>query len=289
MTTLTLAATGLDSVVLSDVAVVRTIEVATGEVRAVAEDAPDADGEIDTSQLHKGGTVTIGLRLTSGEPFVTQLRRIKAFTNGRLRPTLTVDYGDGAPLLATLSRGTVTTTTGRPTHQDAVVQFAIPSGILESAELHEEAIVPGAGTADGLEFTTTLEFGPTIEFPLVDPPGTAEVVNAGDRDAYPVIRAFGPFGVEGDAGDETTIGNETTGLSLVFAGMAIAAGDYLEIDFRAKTILVNGDSAQSRYGYLVFPDSRWWTLQPGTNEVSFGPDTFTGNANAILYYRSAYS
>lgn len=287
MTVLTLSADGLDPLTLADIASVRSFEWASGALRTVSEEAPDADGEIDTSLLHAAGSITIGLRITSS--FESRLRRLRSFTHGRLRPTLTIDWEDGESdqMIATLSQGVVTAPVGRPTHRDAVVQFQVPAGVLESADLHEEVIHPGAGATDGVEFGTTVEFGPTVEFPSVDPPGTIEVTNAGDRDAYPVIRAYGPFGAGG--ADETTIGNETTGDSLLFTGLAIAAGDYLEVDFRAKKILVNGLAAQSRYQYLTFPDSTWWTLRPGVNEVSFRPDTFSGNSQAVVLWRDAYS
>lgn len=288
MTTLTLAATGLADLTLGTLGAIRSVEWAPGDVRAVEDDAPGANGVIDTSEFHGAGSVTIGMRLHVS-PFETSLRLLRAFTHGRLRPTLTITADDSSEKMMTLSRGVVTTTQGRPTHQDVVVQFSVPSGILESAVLHQETIVPGAGATSGLEFGTTLEFGPTLEFGLVDPPGTQVLVNAGDRDAYPIVRLFGPFGVEGNAADETELLNVTSGKSLVFAGMAIAEGDYLDIDFRAKTILVNGLSVQSRYDRLAFPTSSWWTLRPGTNEVAFRPDTFSGNSQSLVLWRDAYS
>lgn len=261
-------------------------------VRTVSSPAPDADGEIDTSELSGARVVTLGLRVRpDGASRWATTQALKAYLNPRLRPTLFVEF-DGSPeLMLTLRASNLTdrwvpSTNGK---YDLVAQWVCPSGIIESAELHSGIIRPGAGGVDGIEFASTIEFGPTVEFPFVEPIGTSLVTNEGDRNAYPVIRAFGPFGDEGNASDETEIGNVTTGKTLVFAGLGISAGDYLEIDFRNRTILVNSLATQSRYQYLTFPDSSWWSLAPGVNEVSFRPDTFSGNAQAVVYWRDAYS
>lgn len=289
MTVLTLAAAGLDPLVIGDIGRVRVLEWSPGPVREVSEEAPDADGEIDTSQFHGAGSLTIGVRLLPDpvSSFDERLQLLKAFAHGRLRPTLTIDTEAGdAVRFATLTRGMVTSPVGRPTHRDAVLQFRVPTGVLESAELHSETITPGAGATAGIEFDG-IEFD-GVEFPLVDPPGTTVLVNAGDRDAYPVVRLFGPFGDEGVGSDKTKVLNVTSARSLVFVGMEIAAGDYVEVDFRRKTIRLNGDGV-SKYEYLSFPDSSWWTLTPGSNEVAFRPDTFSGNAQMQVFWRDAFS
>ena len=279
MSTLTLSATGLDPLTLSSPFVRRSFEWVSGSHRVVSEEAPGADGEIDTSQLHAAGSVTIGLRLLPTAPFETSLRQLRAFTNGRLRPTLSIVADDESEKIATLSRGTVTTAQERPTHQDAVIQFAVPSGILESAELHEASANASGDTVDGFEFD--IEFD--LEFPAASPQGSVEVVNAGDRDAYPVLRLFGPWS------GESSIINDTYDERLVFDNLSVTAGNYLEIDTRAKTILLNGDSTQTRYQYLVFPDSTWFTLRPGTQRIRFVPTTFTAPAQALILWRDAWS
>lgn len=261
-------------------------------VRAVTQNAPDADGEIDTTQYSGARVVTLGL---SVQPTVASrwalTQQVKAYLNPRLRPRMVVTFPDAPELMLTLRGSNLADrwVPQRGARFDITAQWVCPSGLIESYELRSETIYPGAGGVDGIEFGTTIEFGPTVEFPFVEPPGTTIITNAGDRNAFPVIRAFGPFGDEGNPADETEIGNVTTGKTLVFAGLGISAGDYLEIDFRHKTILVNSLATQSRYQYLTFPDSSWWTLAPGENEVSFRPDTFSGNAQMTVFWRDAYS
>lgn len=292
---LRLEATGLPTLDLASPAFkAAELDLGFPLVRTVSASAPDTDGEIDTTELSGARVVTLGLSVSPTAAGVSRwalTQQVKAYLNPRLRPRLYVTFPDAPELMLTLRGANLGDrwVPQRGARFDITAQWVCPSGLIESAELHTATILPGAGGVDGIEFGPTVEFGTTVEFPFIEPPGTVQIENAGDRDAFPVVRAFGPFGIEGSAADETEIGNVTTGKTLVLAGLGISVGDYLEIDFRRKTILVNSLADQSRYQYLTFPDSAWWTLAPGVNEVSFRPNTFSGNANAVVYWRDAYS
>jgi phage-related protein len=137
------------------------------------------------------------------------------------------------------------------------------------------AVAAGAavGRAYSLTFSRTYPASPVL--------GSGSFVNAGDDDAYPLIRIYGPV-------TEPVLDNNTQGKSLTFAGLTLSATEYLEIDTRAKTILLNGDTANSRYDKLVFPTSDWWWLSPGINLIRFHPATFTdGVTLAELTWRDA--
>jgi hypothetical protein len=274
----------------------KTLDTGFPVVREVVEDAVDADGTIDTTMFSGARNVTLGLQISPSVTAETRwqlTQRVKAFLNPRLRPQMFVQYSDLDPeLVMTLRPANLQDALmpQRTQRFDVVAQWVCPTGILESAVQHSETITPGAGSSPaGVEFDD-IEFD-GVEFPLVDPPGVSEVLNAGDRDAYPIVRLYGPFGDEGNASDETTIENLTTGRSLVFAGMGVAEGDYVEIDLRRKTAYLNGveSSSNSRLKYRVFPDSQWWTLPSGTSQIAFRPDTFSGNAQAHVLWRDAHS
>lgn len=288
MTALTLSHPSIGDRVIGGTGITRKLfDWSSGALRPVVTPAPDQSGSIDTTTLHGEGSVTIGLRvdLRAGE-LEQVVRSFRRYTAAALRPTLTVDYEDGSdPLIVTLSQGTVTAPIQQATHRDVVLRFVAPYGIMESETVHSAVVRPGAGEGDGLEFADELEFGTTIEFPYVEPPGATVITQEGDRHAYPVVRAFGPFG--GPA-ISTVIGNLTTGKTLTFSGVDIAEGDYLEINLRTKTITVNGVAEQSRYQFLSFPASSWWTLAPGDNEIAFRPDVWSGNAQMHVLWRHAY-
>ena len=72
--------------------------------------------------------------------------------------------------------------------------------------------------------------------------------------------------------------NQTTGERLVFTGLTLLAGDWLEIDCRERTIRLNGLPAQSRYSLLDFPASSFLRLLPGVNTVRYYPVSFGDGA-----------
>ena len=282
MTILTLSAGSAEQpLTIAEGYVVRRYEFQGGAPRGVATLAPNADGSIDTSSYAGAGAITIALRLPrSVTPFTSRWTAVKAFTHPRLRPTLTVDYEDGTPVVqATLSQGTATGGIEAPTHRDLVAQFVVPSGVLESAALHTSSVnASGDGTAG-----RTYDLVHDRTYPTTTPSGEVLVMNAGDRDAYPLLRLYGPWsGV-------TRIENRLTDQALVFDGESVTAGDFLEIDTRERTILLNGDPANNRYHRLSFPASAWWTLRPGAQRIRFVPTTFTVPANARIIWRDAYS
>lgn len=105
--------------------------------------------------------------------------------------------------------------------------------------------------------------------------GTLLVTNLGNIPSRPVLRVLGP---------STTprIENITAGRFLA-ANVAVAAGDYLEFDLDAHTVMLNGTA--SRYGSLI-SGSSWWELAPGDNSIKFTSADSVGTLQ--LTYRSAW-
>jgi hypothetical protein len=290
---LTLQADGLDDLVLGEAGDpygLKVVDLGAPAVRESLEEWPGADGEIDSTVFEGGRTITAVVQLL---PWTfAKEKHLKAFTRSRLRPTMTIELDDGTLLQATV-RGLPFSSELTVEWQAAglrlfPVQWRVASGVLESAELHKQTILAGTPDADGLEFGSTLEFGPTLEFPDVAAPGTGPVTNAGDRPATAVLRAYGPFGGSLST-DNVTIGNQTTGKYLVFAGLQVLAGEFVEIDLRAKTILLNADPTQSLYDKRDPALSDWWVLEPGVNVLVFQPETYSGAAQMHVLWRDAYS
>lgn len=94
------------------------------------------------------------------------------------------------------------------------------------------------------------------------------VNNFGNANASPVIKIQGP-------GDSFTLTNSTTGESLVITAN-IASFQFLEIDFKNHTILIDGEIDD--YESLDFENSDWWSLAPGTNVIKLivGTGSTTG-------------
>lgn len=104
--------------------------------------------------------------------------------------------------------------------------------------------------------------------------------NAGNLLTYPIAR------VTAGVGGLTafTVRNETTG-ELISIVLTMNEADYVEIDFDQKTILLNGSA--SRIDTRQLPESTWWGLLPGDNEITF---TTSGGAagTLLLSFRSAW-
>ena len=272
--------------------IVESFELGHPEYAEVEEGATDADGTINTTELIRARDVIVSGVLSEGTSQLWAMKdRLAAFQSPKRRVDLVVHEHPDAPVKVLRScvgvqfpRGVV----GRDWDSFQAV-FRAPFGILESAELHEASAFPsGEGAELGRDYD--LSFDRT--YPTSPVLGSRTVVNAGTIDAYPVFRIFGPVGAAPGADpqgpDTTTIRNLTTGKNLVFEDLVVAAGDYCEVDTRRKTIRINGLPEQSRYDRLKFPDSRWWTLVPGENELRFSPETSSGVAELRILWRSAW-
>lgn len=108
--------------------------------------------------------------------------------------------------------------------------------------------------------------------------GVISASNAGSLTTYPQATIQGPC-------TNPVIWNDTLGLYVKFA-ITLASSDQLAIDFRQKTVVLNGTA--SRRSSLV-PGSTWWGLPPiSTSQIRFTADSASG-ASLGLAWRSAWS
>lgn len=105
--------------------------------------------------------------------------------------------------------------------------------------------------------------------------GTILVTNVGNFASRPILRVNGPS-------NTPRIENITAGQFLA-ANLAVAAGEYLEFDLDAHTVMLNGTA--SRYGSLV-AGSSWWEIAPGANSIRFTSADSAGTLD--VHFRSAW-
>lgn len=281
---------GLDTLLIDDSIGIyaQALDLGDAVTRVVAIDAPDADGTIDTTTFVGARNVTLSVILYPDVDLWDLRHRLRAFTAPRLRPIMYVQLAVGAPEQRIQLRrsqysdiigdGPRAATQRDPEAAVITVQWVAPLGILESTDLHVVNIYASGGATAGRTYSLTF----SRTYPASAAIGSGIAHNSGNVDAYPLIRLYGPL-------TEPVIDNDTQGKSLTFVGLTIAAGDFLEIDTRAKTILLNGDPANSRYDKLSYPASEWWTLSPGDNSIRFHPATYTeATTVAELSWRDAY-
>lgn len=276
--TLRLERDGLDPYDLDDddQVVVTGYELTPPEVRAVLEARPGADGETDRSRFFAGRAFTITGAVFDGDRSQQQIiDRLSAFCHPSARPYMVWSVDDGTLRRIALR---VTDPPSAPVGDSTVRPFAVawrcPS-FAEAADPTVSVIAPQVAAA-GFSFP--------FSFPLVFPAGGGGAVtvdNAGNMPADWVARVFGPC-------DDPIITNQTTGETVGFNGLTIAAGDYVEIDSTAHTVYVNGLAAASRYHLLELSTLSWFRIQPGANSIGFSATSPGAVSKAEITFRSCY-
>lgn len=107
--------------------------------------------------------------------------------------------------------------------------------------------------------------------------GSYLVTNTGNFPAFPTGRITGPV-------SNPRLENITAGQVLQF-NIALADGDYLDLDWAERTVLLNGTA--SRY-YTLTANSAWWPIAPGQNEVRYIANTFQPGSTTVLWWRAAW-
>jgi Siphovirus-type tail component, C-terminal domain len=100
--------------------------------------------------------------------------------------------------------------------------------------------------------------------------------NAGNFRAFPQVRLNGPL-----TNPTLTLRLGTVQFAW-FMTYAIAAGDYVDVDFRYRTVL--SSSAANLYNATV--GSTWWNLRPDENVITLTATSGTGNA--VVSWKNAY-
>lgn len=142
--------------------------------------------------------------------------------------------------------------------------------IYANTESEGSATLPTSG--GGMTFPET----PPITFGTVSTGGTITAVNNGSFDTDPTFRIDGPA-------TDPRIESLTAG-KIIAVNITLATGEYLLIDTKSRTVLLGGTT--SRYSFLD-STSRWFSLAPGSNEITFRASTATA-ATLSMRWRSAW-
>jgi hypothetical protein len=108
--------------------------------------------------------------------------------------------------------------------------------------------------------------------------GQQYVVNDGDAEAWPWFRILGPI-------TNPVLLNSTTGERVTLT-YALAANTFLDVHPKAGRILLGGTADRGQA--LDFPNSFWWKLQPGTNDVRLLASGFSGGAAVTINWRHTW-
>ena len=148
------------------------------------------------------------------------------------------------------------------------IGFEAPDPRISGAEQNSESITLATFTG-GATFNATfnLSFGTGSS-------GTVVLNNAGNFNANPVVRFNGPL-------TDPKLTNSTAGSYVELAGLTLASGEYVDVDFRERSILKGGST--SVYNTLT-NTSTWWTLAPGDNNLVFSAASSASTTCTVTYY-----
>jgi hypothetical protein len=104
--------------------------------------------------------------------------------------------------------------------------------------------------------------------------GVAQVSNQGNFSALPVWTVQGPV-------TSPRLEHVTSARTVTLSGLTLAAGEFVVVDFAARTVLLMGTASR----YHTFTGD-WWVLDPGVNEIRYA--AAAGAGSATLSYRHAW-
>jgi hypothetical protein len=163
-------------------------------------------------------------------------------------------------------------------------QWECPDPIAKGTTTNEVDIPPFTGSSAGRVYPRS--------YPRVYPvgfggSGQAFVTTAGTFNAWPLIRIFGPI----NNPVLTWLDPITTlpiGPQIAFTGLNILAGHYIEIDTKARTVVLDSDPNANRYSFVDFPNTIWGPLKAGSNLLKLSCAAASAPALAQVFWADAF-
>lgn len=248
--------------------------------RPVVRSRALTDGVIDTTTYVGNRAVTVALRLDNtgcgGHATQDLLDAVTPYLSPRRRPRVvwSVDKTPSSPLhVRSLEvRGVdAPFTVDAPKALTLVCQWVATESFSRALdETCAVANITGAGELGrpyDLTFDRAYPFSPPFGVTQFTPNGNAPMTWTGT--------------VTSEVTDPELLINGTL---ITFTGLTLAAGQTLDIDTGARTMLRNNDPADSVYALSNFQDWAWddLLLQPGLNEIRLEAASYVGNPSFTL-------
>lgn len=256
--------------------------------RVVANDLPGQDGSDDQTAYFSARTVVITGSLIPS----AQGSRAKAFDAlapflaPGARPTLMFATDSDTDIRCLDMRvGQWTNPIDHPTNATAFsVQWVCPNPIAYDQTINEVDVAFATGSTSGRTY-------PRI-YPLTYPTGgsssgEATVVTGGTYASWPILRIFGPCANPSVIWLDPVL-LTPLGPKVVFNGLTVADGHYVEVDTRARTALLDGVPGSSQYNFVNFANTTWGPLQPGANLLQFAPASASTDSLLAVRWRDSY-
>jgi hypothetical protein len=259
---------------------VQKVDLGFPAVRDDVDDRVQANGTDDRTAYHGARAVSLDVTLVPelGQDSTphTLLDALTAYCRPGLRPYLYVPIDDGTERRIRLRADQRSAPFVRPGSLEVQVAWRAPDGVLEG-DLVEHTLPATADVEAGAGFDWEFD----LAFPAMSPAGAGIVTNEGNTSADAVFRLYGPC-------ENPRLENQTIDERIVFDGLTVAAGSYVEIDVRTGAVTLNGVPEASRFGLVDFSVSTFFHLEPGENLLRYYPETFSGAALAVVLFRPTW-
>jgi hypothetical protein len=241
-----------------------SLDLGYPEVRDVVNPRPDQHGVDDRTQYFGGRVVSADI--TAGGPGVSIDEVAASFAPYMLpanRPALhyILDRPGRPERVITLRASGYAWPIVGPWRRDIHLQWLAADPVLWDPTERQAIAWAGSATFSGRTYPWT----PDRQYPAGGGlPTTARIEHAGDINARPLLRIYGPitgprarfatYHPDGFLTDSATLG--------FVAAFTVDAGHYVEVDTVAYTVRLDGDPGRPAEHFLVWTDLRWPVLAP---------------------------
>jgi hypothetical protein len=292
---LTLGALTLDLMEAGNGFAIDTVDIQFPNPNEDISPIPERDGQWDDTRFFGARAVTIaGTIIPAAYGSRSKvLDRLAPFLAQTARPTLTYQIDADAPArFVTLRATNLTAPATNPTISAFQLAWKAADPAAYGVALNQVVIAPTAAIfgrtythPQGAAITNTSGWQPPRVYPHTSGAVNVVATNQGTLSTPPLIVVKGGC-------TNPKVWNDTAGA--VFAvgttaqPLVLAAGSSLTIDARNRLVYLGNDPTNTRYNYVDFSVSSWWSLLPGDNHLRFVPDTADGAANATVSWNDAY-
>jgi hypothetical protein len=245
-------------------------------VRTNIEERPEDDGAVAGAFYFGARSVTMRGRVQKASAaernaWVMSLQR--AARGLRSSVTLRATPSGGPPMQVTGRLEQPLRVTGAYV-KEWQLAFVCPDPYIYSQTLNTQTSM-GGGTVPGAAFPLVfpIAFGAGVYTSL-----DMLVTNAGNVDAPLTIRIYGPL-------VNPQIQNNTTGEAL-WVDATLASGEYVTLNTGARTATLQDGS--NAYHLVRFPDSAWWKLVPGVNDLRVFASSQGAGSQLTVEWRDAW-
>ncbi|HYJ33828.1 MAG TPA: hypothetical protein VE326_11465 [Candidatus Binatia bacterium] len=256
-------------------------------IREVVTDATGVSGTVDLSSLTGSRQVQLALTVWNDDAGTRHqhLDTLRAICQPARRPWLYAQCDGWEQQRRIQLRATpMTCTVGskNTSYLEVSLAFAAPTGLFEALEpvvtgpAYPQtgagfSLDPGDAGSAALYLAPGDAGSPALSLAAGDGGNLLTITNVGSAPAAPVFTITGPCA-------SPQIINYTTGVRIAFGNYTVPDGHSVVIDVARRTVLLDGDPAQSLYNRVDWSVSRWFLLEPGTTTLAFasGDDGASG-------------